>query len=105
MTTPPNSLDDILSGFNVLDWLESRITFWLRGRRPLEYRMRFNDDHSLNEVIAHLDKYGVKGVRSGFSSQNMAYTISARQQRWHNRLVAYRDGVPVLYHPRKAWKK
>ncbi len=105
MTTPPNSFDDILGCFNILDWLESRITFWLRGRSPLEYRMKFNDDYTLNEVIAHLNKYGVKAVRSGFGSRSMAYTISSRQERWHSRLVSYRDGVPTLYHPKKAWKR
>lgn len=100
----PPFLDDILGAFNILDWLESRLTFALRGRATVEYRMKLNDDYSLNEVIAHLDKYGVKAVRSGFNSSSLTYTISSRQQRWHDRLVTYRDGVPVLYSPKRAWK-
>lgn len=98
-------LDAILGGFDVLDWIEGSITFWLRGRAPLEYRMKLNDDYSLNEVIAHLDKYGVKAVRSGFNSSSLTYTISSRQERWHDRLVTYRDGKPSLYSPKRAWKK
>lgn len=104
-------LDDILGAFNVLDWLESWLIFVLRGRRTVEYRMKLNDEYSLNEVIAHLGKYGVKAVRSGFNARSMTYRISGSggkdgkgQQRWHDKLVTYRDGVPTLYHPKRAWK-
>ena len=98
-------VDDILGSFDVLDWLESWFTFAVRNRRTVEYRMKLNDEHSLNEVIAHLDRFGVKAVRSGFNSTSMTYVISSRQERWHDQLVTYKDGVPSLYSPRRAWKE
>lgn len=103
--TATNALDDILGFFNWIDRIQSWLTFVLRNRRTVEYRMRFNGDHSLNETIAHLGKYGVLAVRSGFDSRSMTYIISEKQRRWHDRLVTYRDGTPSLYKPRRAWKK
>lgn len=97
--------DDILGSFDVLDWLESFFVFAAKGRGTVEYRMKLNDVHSLNDVIAHLDHYGVKdATRSGFNSSSMTYRISDRQRRWHDRLVSYRDGVPELHSPNSAWE-
>lgn len=111
MTRPPHWTDDVLGFFDIIDRLRAWLTFVLRNRRTVEYRMRYNKTHTLNEVIAHLDKYGIKAVRSGFDSRAMIYVISGSggkdgkgQQRWHDKLVTYRDGVPILYHPKKAWK-
>ena len=104
MSNPTPIIDDLLGLVNVLDAIEAILKFLWRNRWPAIYRIKFGPV-SLNEVIAHLGKYGVEAVRFGFNSACMTYMISSRQQRWHDRLVMYRDGVPVLYHPKRAWKK
>ncbi len=102
---PPNWFDDILGFFDWIDKVQAWLTFVLRNRRTVEYRMKFNGAHTLNEIIAHLQRYGVLAVRSGFDSRSMTYVISEKQRRWHDRLVTYQDGKPSLYSPKRAWKK
>lgn len=104
MTRPPHWTDDVLGFFDIIDRLHAWLTFVVRNRRTVEYRMRLNKAHTLNEVIAHLGRYGVLAVRSGFDSRAMTYVISAKQKRWADRLVSYRDGVPSLWKPKRAWK-
>lgn len=102
---PPNALDDLLGFFDWIDKIRAWLTFVARNRRTVEYRMKFNKHYTLNEVIAHLGKFGVLAVRSGFDSQSITYVISEKQKRWHDRLVTYREGVPHLYSPKRAWSK
>jgi len=104
MTTPPNFTDDILDLFNWIDRIQAWLTFLLKNRRTLEFRMTFNDEHSLNDVIAHLGKHGVLAVRSGFGSKQMRYVISFQQKQWHDYLVLYdKDGAPVLRSSKTRW--
>lgn len=112
-TTPPNWTDDILGMFNVID----RVTSWLRlaaapasptTRRTdmVEMSMPFNPDVTLNELIAHLGKYGIVAVRSGFNSQQMTYLIRRSQLRWHDarlRITQTADGPRVQLLGGPSW--
>lgn len=91
---PPDQSDDVLGMFNILDKIESffRLAFSPAARAThrldiITLQMPFNPDVSLNELIAHLKRYGIVAVRSGFDSTGMSYQIRRSQLRWHNARV------------------
>ncbi len=91
---PPDKWDDILGMFNVLDKIESffRLAFSPAARTThrldiVTLQMPFNPDVSLNELIAHLKRYGIVAVRAGFDSTGMSYQIRRSQLRWHDARV------------------
>ena len=93
-TRPPDKWDDVLGMFNVLDKVEAwfRLAFSPAARAThrldiVTLQMPFNPDVSLNELIAHLKRYGIVAVRTGFDSTGMSYQIRRSQLRWHDARV------------------
>ena len=113
MTQPPNWTDDILGKFDVLDKVWAWLTFALapaaRRTRRLDLvtlELPYNADVSLNQLIAHLNRYGIVAVRSGFDSRRMTYQIRRSQLRWHNarvRITHTTHGPHVELLGGKAW--
>ena len=116
--------DDIGGNLDILDKLESWITFALsseskegprRGRLNLvQYSIPRADKMmeqgkrtvNLTETMNYLKRFGVIVKCTGFDSQRMYFQIRENQADWANTLLDVDDdGIPRLDYARKSWKE
>lgn len=114
--------DDVMGPLDVLDWLESWITFALmpqskKGRRlgrvnlvqysiPRADKMQEQGKRTVNlsETMEYLERFGVIVKCNGFNSQRMYFQIRKNQKKWADTLLDVdADGIPQLDYGRKNW--
>ena len=116
--------DDIGGNLDVLDWLESWVTFALSSESKKGPRMgRLNlvqysipradkmgeqgkRTVNLHETMEYLKRFGVIVKCNGFDSQRMYFQIRRNQAGWADKLLDVdSDGIPQLDYGRKNWKE
>jgi hypothetical protein len=116
--------DDIGGAFDVLDQLETWLSFAFasksdsaRGRRfnrlalveiriPRADKMQEQGKRPVNlrETSEYLSRFGVHNKCCGFSSTHMHFKVRRTQEKWARTLLDVdEDGIPRLDYGRKSW--
>ena len=115
--------DDIGGSLDILDWLESWLTFAAspvsrrskHGRLDLiQYTIPRADKMdkrglppvNLTETMTYLKRFGVIVKCNGFSSSEMWFKVRLNQKKWVDYLLNVdENGIPRLDYARKNWKE
>ena len=110
--------DDIIGPLDILDWLQSWVSFAFAPYSKRSRHGRLNlvtysipradkveGAPSLGAVREHLAQYGVRAEAGSFNAREMKFQVRRDQQVWAERLLAFDgDGVPRLWRPARSWK-